>query len=192
MAVESLAHVARRQAAPDHVGEVRRDVIERLRPNQRFVRRRQQRETRAEAGAEDADPFVALPRQPLNRAPRVEHRLAAHLHRAGDVGADDVVGALELGRHPLIVIRQARRSALMPLRASSLAQADMAAGVGSSTAAARAPPRAVAVLGRGAGKYRQYTVLFSACGVSNALGNVSSRPPSLGPPSRVRRRSAAA
>ena len=29
----------------------------------------------------------------------------------------------------------------------------------------------------GAGKYRQYTVLFVACGVASALGNVS-RPPS--------------
>ena len=51
---------------------------------------------------------------------------------------------------------------------------------------APAPPKgrpAVAVVGRpfrAAGKYRQYTVLFAACGVSSALGNVSTSPSAAG------------
>ena len=130
VAVEPFAHVPRRQAAPDDVGEIRRDVIERLRLDQRFVRRRQQREARSEAGAEDADPLVALRRQPRDRPPRVEHRLPAHLHRPRDVGADDVVGAVELGRHPLIVIRQAQTQRAHAVPREQPAQADVAAGVG--------------------------------------------------------------
>ena len=35
--------------------------------------------------------------QPGDGAPRVEHGLPAHLHRARDVGADDVVGAVSSG-----------------------------------------------------------------------------------------------
>ena len=173
---------SRREAAPDDVGEVRRDVIERLRPNQRLVRRRQQREARAQAGAEDADPFVALPRQPLDRAPGVEDRLATHLHRPHDVRADDVVGALELGRHPLIVVRQRESQRAQAAPREDPAQADMTAGVRvplrQHEHSGRPPPA------RRRRKYRQCTMLFSGCGVVKALGNVNSRPPSSGPPSR--------
>ena len=57
---EALAHVRGRQALPDDVGEVRRDVVERRRADERLVRRRQHRQARSEAGAEDADRLVAL------------------------------------------------------------------------------------------------------------------------------------
>ena len=86
-------------------------MIEGLRLNQRLVRRRQQREAGAEAGSENADAFIALLVQPGNRAPRFEHRLAAHLQRARDVGADNVVGAMQFGRHPQVVIWQAEARA---------------------------------------------------------------------------------
>ena len=74
--------------------------------------------------------LVAFRRQPRDRAPRVEHRLPAHLHRARDVGADDVVGAGELGRHPLVVIRQAQAQRAHAVPREQAAQADVAARVG--------------------------------------------------------------
>ena len=77
VAVEPLAHVLGRQSAPHDVGEVRRDVIERLGADQRLVRRRQQREARAEARAEDADALVALPR------PATRSRAARRARPAG-------------------------------------------------------------------------------------------------------------
>ena len=58
--------------------------------------------TRAKAGAKDADPLVALGRQPRDGAPGIEDRLPAHLQGPRDVGADDVVGAVELWRHALV------------------------------------------------------------------------------------------
>ena len=42
---QSGPHVRRRQTAPDDIGEVRRDVIERLSTDQRLMCSRQQRET---------------------------------------------------------------------------------------------------------------------------------------------------
>jgi hypothetical protein len=43
MAVQSFTHVTCRQPAPDDVGEVWRNVVERLGPNERLVRGRQER-----------------------------------------------------------------------------------------------------------------------------------------------------
>ena len=37
----------------------------------------------------------------------IKYGLSAHLHGSHDVRADDVVGAFELGRHPIVVIRKA-------------------------------------------------------------------------------------
>ena len=50
----------------------------------------------------------ALIGQPLNRSPRVEYGLPAHLHRSRDVRADDVVGACEFRWHARIVVGQAQ------------------------------------------------------------------------------------
>ena len=95
------------QPVPHHVGEVRRDMVQRLRRDQRLVRRRQQRKAGSQATAENADPLISLFRQPLHcTARRVEHRLAADLHRPGDVRAHDEVRAVEVRRHPFVVIGQ--------------------------------------------------------------------------------------
>ena len=69
-------------------------------------------------------------REPRDRAPRVEHRLPAHLQGPRDVRADDVVGALQFRRHPSIVIRQAQAKRGHAVHREQPAQADVAAGVG--------------------------------------------------------------
>jgi len=79
--IEPFAHVLRRQPAPDDIGEVRRDVVERLRLDQRLVRRGEQREARPQASCENPDAVVALRRQPCDRAARIEHGLPADLQR---------------------------------------------------------------------------------------------------------------
>ena len=119
-----------RDPPPHDVGKVGRDVIERLGSNERLVRRCQQREARSEAGAEDADPIVPLRGKPGNRTPRVEHCLAAHLHGSRDVGADNVVRAVQLGRHAPIVIGQAEAQRAQAAPREQPAQADVAAGTG--------------------------------------------------------------
>jgi hypothetical protein len=68
-----------RETAPDDIGEMRGDVIERFGLDQRLVRRRQQRQARSQTRAEDPDAIVALRCQSRDRAPRVQHRLAADL-----------------------------------------------------------------------------------------------------------------
>ena len=68
------------------------------------MRGRQHREAGSQARAEDADRFVSLLREPADGAPRVEHRLPAHLRRPADVGAHDVVGATELGGPSVLVV----------------------------------------------------------------------------------------
>ncbi len=50
----------------------------------------------AEAGAEDAEVFVALRLEPVDAAADVDDGLTAGFGGAADVGADGVVGALEL------------------------------------------------------------------------------------------------
>src|SRR5438552_3477796 len=117
-------------AAPYDVGEIRRDVIERLRANERLMRRRQQRETRSQARAEDADALVPSRREPGDRPPCVEHRLPAHLHRPRDIRADYVVGSGELGWHSTIVIRQGESEGAHTVQRQQPVQADVAARVG--------------------------------------------------------------
>ena len=68
--------------------------------------------------------------QPRDRAPRVEHRLPAHLHRAHDVRADDVVGARELGRHARVVVGQAEAQRRDAEARQQPRQADVPFGVG--------------------------------------------------------------
>ena len=103
-------------------------MIQRLHANARLVRRREQRKTRAQAGAKNADSLVALLRQPTYRAPRVHHRLAADLHRSRDVRADDVVGAIQLGRLARVVIRQAEPQSADAEPSQQPAEAHMAVG----------------------------------------------------------------
>ena len=155
-----------------------RDVIQRLRPDPRLVRGRQHREARAEAGAENADPLESLRCQPRHRAPGVEHRLPAHLHRPRDVGADDVVGARELRRHARIVIGQAQAQRRDAESREQPRQADVPLGVGvplrqhdDGAAAALARPRP------GFSRPRETSARSRCCsrdaGVTSALGNRS-------------------
>ena len=58
----------------------------------------------AERGAEDAELLVALLLEPVEAAADVDDGLAAGLGGAADVGADGVVGALELGGAADVVV----------------------------------------------------------------------------------------
>src|SRR3989338_1991336 len=61
----------------------------------------------AEAGADDAEFLVALPFEPVQAGARVNDGLARGVHRPSDIGGDGVVGALQLRRHPKVVVREA-------------------------------------------------------------------------------------
>jgi hypothetical protein len=60
MPFEALTHMACGEAAPHDVGKLRRDVIERLSPNQRFVRGREKRQAGPEARPQNPYAVVAL------------------------------------------------------------------------------------------------------------------------------------
>src|SRR5688572_29989715 len=98
MAIEPFAHVTRRQPSPDDVRKPRRDMIERLRPDEWLVRGGQHRQARTEARPENADALEALLRQPGYRTTRVHHGLPADLDRSHDIRAHDVVRPRELFR----------------------------------------------------------------------------------------------
>ena len=68
--------------------------------------------------------------QPVDGAPRVEHGLPAHLQRAHDVRADDVVGARQLRRHARVVVGQAEPQRRDAEPRQQLRQPDVPAGVG--------------------------------------------------------------
>ena len=72
---------------------------------------------------------VALPGQPRDRAPGIEHRLAAHLRGPPDVRADDVVGAPELGRHARVVVGEAEAQRADAEPVEEPAQAHVALGI---------------------------------------------------------------
>ena len=105
--VESLSHMAGRKPQPDDIGEPRGHVVERLCADERLVGRGQQCQARAETGAENADSLVSSLRQPGDRAPRVNPRLAARLNRSRDVRTHEVVGASQLRGHARVMVRQA-------------------------------------------------------------------------------------
>ncbi len=65
-----------------------------------------------------------------DRAPRVEHGLTIGLQRASDVGADDVVGALQFRRPARIVIRQAQPERGDPESREQLTQPDVPLRIG--------------------------------------------------------------
>ena len=87
--------------------------------------RRQERETGTEARTENADSLIAPRGEPGDRAPRVEHRLPAHLYRPRDIGADNVVSAAEFGRHAPIVVREAETERADAVPREQPAQTDM-------------------------------------------------------------------
>ena len=108
-----------------------------------------------------ADALVALQRQPVDRAPRVEHRLPVGLQRAADVRADDVVGALELGRAPDVVIGQAQPQRGDAEPREQLAEPDVAFGVGVPLRQHDdGAPRLIRRAARAPGKTRTTTVLL--------------------------------
>ena len=143
VAVEPLAHVRGRQAAPDDVGEIRRDVIERLRVESA---------ARAPSSAARGTIRGSCRECRCGRSPaRCSHAIARRASstacrqtctRPRDVRADDVVGAVELGRHALIVIRQAEAQRAHAVPSPAACTGRRGRRRRSSTAAARAPPRA--------------------------------------------------
>src|SRR5437667_7105610 len=62
----------------------------------------------AQAGSQNPELTVALLRQPIEAAADVNHRLAARIDRSADIGADGVIGALQLAWPADIVIRHAQ------------------------------------------------------------------------------------
>ena len=74
--------------------------------DRRVMREGQKRRARADAGPQDSDALVAFLFQPTHRRARVQHRLSHRLNRAADICADQMLGAFQIRRPALFVIRQ--------------------------------------------------------------------------------------
>ena len=103
--LDSLPDVARRLAMPEDVGNVSRRVIEGGDANAGVVRGCDERVARSEAGADDAQPVVALLLQPVEAAANIHHALARGGEGAPDVGGNRIVGAANLSGHADVVVR---------------------------------------------------------------------------------------
>ena len=98
------ADVAGALSGPYHVAECHGGVIEGADLKARIHRGGDEGVAAAEAGAEDAELLVALLLEPVDAAADVDDGLAAGRDGAADVGADGVVGALELGGAADVVV----------------------------------------------------------------------------------------
>src|SRR5688572_27748337 len=91
---------------PDDIRDVSRNMIERASREIRLVSKREKRDTRSDACAENPNSFVPFVLQPTHGGTSVQHRLSHRLDRAADVRADQVIGAFEFRGSSLQVIRQ--------------------------------------------------------------------------------------
>ena len=143
---QRFPNVNRGEAGGNNVAEIRRNMQKRGGADERFVRRRDARDTRTEARSQDAERAVAALSEPLQAASRVANGLTIRLQSQTDIGADDVV-CLRMARHgSAVVIRQTqskcgefeavqpaanvnvRRIIGVPLRQNYYSRADFAGG----------------------------------------------------------------
>ena len=104
---QALANVLRGKPGPHHIGDVGRAVIEHVDGNALVVRAHKTRVGRAQAGSDNSQALISLRLEPVETRANVDHRLARSIQRPADIGGDRVVGAIEFGRHAVVVIRQA-------------------------------------------------------------------------------------
>src|SRR5579883_369612 len=104
--LQALPNVARREAFPNYIGEIGGAVVEYVYLEPGVVNAGEEGIAGAEAGAHDADVLVVFALQPIGAAARVDDGLARRVDGARNVGRDRVVGALQLRRHPVIVVRK--------------------------------------------------------------------------------------
>src|SRR5437879_8660641 len=90
---EPSANMARRLPVPDHIGEVRGRMVEGRYPNTRIMRGGKKRVTGTQAGADNAQPVIALFLQPIEAAANVHHPLACCVQGSTDVSGDSVISA---------------------------------------------------------------------------------------------------
>ena len=102
--LDRLADMARALAGPDYVPKRSRRMIEGVHAQTRIVGAGEKGVTGAEAGAQDAEVFVALLFEPVKATADIDDGLAAGGNGAADVGAHGVVGALKLGGTANIVV----------------------------------------------------------------------------------------
>src|SRR5262249_8494360 len=104
---EAFPDVVRGHAVGDNIGEIGGYVKEAASVNAFVVHERDVADAGADAGAEDAEPRVALLLEPTENATRVLHGLAIGLESKADVGADELIGALVTGDHAAVVVGHA-------------------------------------------------------------------------------------
>src|SRR5690242_13434481 len=90
----------------DNIAEIAGDMQQRRATNQRLVRRRNTRNTRAEARAENSQRPIAARFQPAQTAARIADGLPVRLQRKPYVRADNVVSSRMPGNRALVVVRQ--------------------------------------------------------------------------------------
>src|SRR3989475_8034830 len=83
--LQSLANVARGLPVPNHIGKIRRSVIECCNANPGIVCRREKCIARTQARADNSQTVIALQLEPIQAAPDVNDTLTAGIESAPDV-----------------------------------------------------------------------------------------------------------
>src|SRR5689334_18288238 len=101
-----------REAGPDNVGEIHRDMIENSHTYPWIMGSRNTRHTRSQTGAQNSNARVPLLLEPVEARARVDDRLARGVDRPADVARHVIVGPPQFTWHPLRVIchRHAQRA----------------------------------------------------------------------------------
>src|SRR4029077_10375411 len=102
--LQALADVASGLSMPNHVRNVGGGVVEGSHANAWVMGGGEKRITRAQACAHDAKTVVTLLLEPIEAAAYVNHRLAAGVDGASDVGGYCVIRAADVSRHANVVI----------------------------------------------------------------------------------------
>src|SRR5258705_2359151 len=93
-----------RQSVPDNIGNIARNVIEGSSIQIRLVRKGQERNAGSDTRAKNPNTFIPLTLQPTHSSTRIKHRLAHRLNASTNICANQMIGALQLGRSALLVI----------------------------------------------------------------------------------------
>ncbi len=107
VAFQTLFDVDGGKAGPHDVGEIGGAVVEHVHDQAGVVGGGKEGVAGAETGADDGEAAGAAGFEPIEGAADVEHGLACRRRWSADIGRDGIVGALQFGRHPVVMVGQA-------------------------------------------------------------------------------------
>src|SRR5271169_3002032 len=127
---DALADMARGLAGPDDVTECRRGMVKHIDADTRVVGAGDERVTRAEAGADEAEARVSALLQPVEARANVNDGLPHRIDAAANIGGDRVVRAGETGGATNVVVRHAHAQGRDTKHVEDLAETVLADAVG--------------------------------------------------------------